>query len=336
LVSFIPRVCKVAERRNRSLTVGLLQFADARLREFRLDWDAEVDVLCVGAGIGGLATAIAAVDAAADVMVAGALHADDGRWLRGDDVHCVTLGAALDARIDEFGVPRGVPDDKPAAEADAPGGSDAAEPEIGEQLDATAVYFAAVTAEVDVDASARPSNGRSVPARAVRELTESETHTRTIETFFGAALLDWAGVCLDSATGALYSTVRGWSAETMRDSAGKTLRVASLGAIDWRAGDGPDELFDWLAAAAAERDIAVSPASTLQALLFEDRRIIGAELSTPDGPYFVRARHGVVISPDFAAGGSPAETGAPSAGAHEVCIVGRPASRFARVELITR
>lgn len=300
-----------------------------------MDWDAEVDVLCVGAGIGGLATAIAAVDAAADVMVAGALHADDGRWLRGDDVHCVTLGAALDARIDEFGVPRGVPDDEPTPEADAPGEVEAAEPGTGELLDATAVYFAAVTAEVG-DATDPRSVGGSVPARAVRELTESETHTRTIETFFGAGLLDWARVCLDSVTGALYSTVRGWTAETLRDSAGKTLRLSSLGAIEWSAGDGPDQLFDWLAAAAAERDIAVSAASTLQALLFEDRRIIGAELNTPDGPYFVRARHGVVISPDFTGGGAPAETAAPSAGTLEVCIVGQPASRFARVELVAR
>jgi hypothetical protein len=314
----------------------LLQFADTQLREFRLDWDAEVDVLCVGAGIGGLATAIAAVDAAADVMVAGALRADDGRWLRGDDVHCVTLGAVLDARMDEFGVPRGVPDDEPAPDIDGRGEVDAAEAETGEQPDATAVYFAAVTAEVDDDASAPPSNGRSVPARTVRELTESETHTRTIETFFGAGLLDWARVCLDSATGALFSTVRGWSAETLRDSTGKTLRLSSLGAIEWGAGDGPDELFDWLAAAAAERGIWVSSESTLAALLFEDRRIIGAELNTPDGLYFVRARHSVVISPDFTGGGVPAEADAPASGVLEVCIVGRPASRFARVELVAR
>ncbi|MCX8553783.1 hypothetical protein OS121_01535 [Mycolicibacterium mucogenicum] len=300
-----------------------------------MDWDAEVDVLCVGAGIGGLATAIAAVDAAADVMVAGALPADDGRWLRGDDVHCVTLGATLDARIDEFGVPGGIPDDEPAPEAGGLGEVEAAEPDLGEQLDATAVYFAAVTAEVD-DAAEPPSDGGSVPARAVRELTGSETHTRTIETFFGARVLDWARVCLDSATGALYSTVRGWSSETLRDSAGKTLRLSSLGAIEWSAGDGPDQLFDWLAAAAAERDIAVSAASTLQALLFEDHRIIGAELNTPDGPYFVRARHCVVISPDFIGKGAPVETDAAPAGTLEVCIVGLPASRFARVELVAR
>ncbi len=301
-----------------------------------MDWDAEVDVLCVGAGIGGLATAIAAVDAAADVMVTGALRVDDGRWVRGGEVHCGTLGAVLDARIDEFGVPRGVVEDEPEPESEDAGEVTPAEPATDEQLDATAVYFAAVTAEVDADVSAQPSNDRSVPTRTVRALTESETHSRSIETFLGAGLLDWARVCLGSATGALYSTVRGWSSETLRDASDKTLRVASLGAIEWHAGDGPDELFDWLAAAAAERDIATSSASTLQSLLFEDRRIIGAELNTPDGPYFVRARHGVVISPDFTDAGAPAEGDPPQTGALEVCIVGRPASRFARVELVAR
>lgn len=305
-----------------------------------MDWDAEVDVLCIGAGIGGLATAIAAVDAAADVMVTGALlRADDGRWVRGNEVRCATLGAVLDARIDAFGVPRGVADEEPEPESGDAGESGEvhpAEPVADQQLDVTAVYFAAVTAEVDADVSVQLSNGRSVPTRTVRELTESETHSRSIETFFGAGLLDWARVCLGSATGALYSTVRGWTAETLRDSAGTTLRLSSLGPIEWNAGDGLDQLFDWLAAAAAERDIEVSSDSTLESLLFEDRRIIGAELNTPDGLYFVRARHGVVISPDFTNVGAPAENAAPPAGALEVCIVGHPASRFARVELVAR
>src|ERR1700754_2826337 len=35
-----------------------------------MDWDDEVDILCAGSGLGGLATAIAAVDADAEVLVA--------------------------------------------------------------------------------------------------------------------------------------------------------------------------------------------------------------------------------------------------------------------------
>ncbi|WP_142239818.1 hypothetical protein [Mycobacterium sp. ST-F2] len=305
-----------------------------------MDWDAEVDVLCVGAGIGGLATAIAAVDAGADVMVTGALHVDDRRWVRGDEAHDTSLGAIIDSRIDAFGVPRGVAVDEPAEEPAPPAAPEIAEPaelDSCEQLDATAVYFAAVSAEVDPAAEAHPATARPVAARTVRELTESEAQSRSVETFFGAELLDWARVCLDSATGALYSTVRGWSADTVRDSSDTTLRIAPLGGvIEWNADKGPADLFDWLAAAAAQRDIAVESVSTLAQLIFEDRRIIGAELNTPEGPYFVRARHSVVISPDFTGTGESVAAAAADAGPLEVCIVGRPASRFAQVELVAR
>jgi hypothetical protein len=41
-----------------------------------MEWDDEVDVLCTGSGVGGLATAIAAVDAGVDVFVADSLGLD--------------------------------------------------------------------------------------------------------------------------------------------------------------------------------------------------------------------------------------------------------------------
>jgi hypothetical protein len=37
-----------------------------------MEWDFEVDILCAGYGVGGLATAIASVDAGVDVFVADA------------------------------------------------------------------------------------------------------------------------------------------------------------------------------------------------------------------------------------------------------------------------
>ncbi|WP_155925215.1 hypothetical protein [Mycolicibacterium sp. CBMA 234] len=312
-----------------------------------MDWDAEVDVLCVGAGIGGLATAIAAFDADTDVLVAGALRLDDRRWVRGaaasPESDVATLSDMLESRIDAYGVPRSVVGvELSGAAADAADDADQAEAgraddaTADDDLDATAVYFAAVTAELGSDSAEQASRDQGVPTRAVRELSESELHSRTIETFFGAGLLDWAQGCLGSVTGALYTTVRGWSAETVRDSSDRTLRLAPIGSIEWGADDGPGELFDWLAAAAAERDIATCSESTLHALMFEDRRIIGAELRTPEGPYFVRARHGVVIAPDFSGAGVSAGGEAPLAGTLEVCIVAVPASRFGRVELVAR
>lgn len=309
-----------------------------------MDWDAEVDVLCVGAGIGGLATAIAAFDVDADVMVTGALRVEGRRWVRGSASgprggDATTLGDLLDSRIDEHGVPRPVDGDEPP-DVDGAGDdkTEVSDATVDENLDPTAVYFAAVTAEPDAgpDSTEQPSRARGVPTRSVREQSESERHSRTIETFFGAALTDWARVCRGSVTAALYSTVRGWTADTVRDSSDRTLRLVPIGTIEWGTDHGLAELFDWLAAAVADRDIATSSQTALQGLVFDGPRIIGAELSSPDGPYFVRARHGVVISPDFTEAG-PLAGGAPSlAGAVEVCIIAYPASRFARVELVAR
>ncbi|MDR3661502.1 MAG: hypothetical protein P4L86_14130 [Mycobacterium sp.] len=329
-----------------------------------MDWDAEVDVLCAGAGIAGLATAIAAVDAGVEVMVAGALPFADDRWVRdrvpGSSGGCATtLGAVLRSRIEASGVLRvakdqgdddvaeAAADDHPSEIADddavaAMTGHHRGDDRSADQVDATAVYFAALTEDSDVDPESieRQVTEQYVSTRTVHELSESERDSRTVETFFGARLADWAQECLGSATAAVYSTVRGWSASTVQDVAGRRVRLAPIGTIDWGVDDGPGELFDWLAAAVAERDIAVSPASTLAALVLEDRRIVGAELQTSDGPYLVRARHGVTISPDFVdAVAVPSRTGgggAPLTGALQVCLVGYPASRFARVELVAR
>ena len=43
-----------------------------------MQWDERVDILCTGSGLGGLATAIAAVDAGVDVLVADSAGLDVG------------------------------------------------------------------------------------------------------------------------------------------------------------------------------------------------------------------------------------------------------------------
>src|SRR6478609_3496116 len=43
-----------------------------------MKWDERVDILCTGSGLGGLATAIAAVDAGVDVLVADSAGLDVG------------------------------------------------------------------------------------------------------------------------------------------------------------------------------------------------------------------------------------------------------------------
>ncbi len=82
-------------------------------------------------------------------------------------------------------------------------------------------------------------------------------------------------------------------------------------------------------------DIDVLDAAPLDRLVFEDGRVVGVVLATADGPYAIRARRGVTISPterDF----SGADPVLPDYEASmRVCVVGRTASRFGRVELVS-
>ena len=74
----------------------------------------------------------------------------------------------------------------------------------------------------------------------------------------------------------------------------------------------------------------------MQRIVFEDGQVVGAVIATPDGPYAIRARHGVSLAP----GGTRVNAAMP----HELlardatvrlCLVSRTASRFGRLELVT-
>jgi hypothetical protein len=94
---------------------------------------------------------------------------------------------------------------------------------------------------------------------------------------------------------------------------------------------------DWLTAAASDRDVEVHQATSLERIVFEEGEVVGAEFRTPDGPFAVRARHGITV----ASGGPQAAmvTGQPLPADAEttlrLCLVGQTASRFGRVELLT-
>ena len=96
-------------------------------------------------------------------------------------------------------------------------------------------------------------------------------------------------------------------------------------------------LADWLLAQAGERGIDVHPASPLQRIVFEGGRVVGERFSPPPmAPIAVRARHGVSVAP-----GGPQVTTAirnellGGDGTVRLCLVGRAASRFGRLELLT-
>ena len=258
-------------------------------------WDTEVDIACIGAGLGGLANAIAATDAGGEVLVFdaapshfGSLHGTvrervraKGGWL----VH-----ATLDAETDE--------------------------------------YFAAFTEGVAdlTDAEA------GVPVRVARNLTREEAHGRFIEPFVGSRLTGWASQCLSSPCGLMYTSMRNWPTTTMRSADGQSIEAFSIGTVEWNDGHGEQALRRWMFDRARERDIDVQT-GTLQRLVFEDGLVVGVVLTTPEGPYAVRTRAGVTIAPGDE-DSPPDASQQPSGEPLHVCIVGRTASRFGRVELM--
>jgi hypothetical protein len=262
-------------------------------------WDTEVDLVCIGAGIGGLASAIATVDAGGDVIVA-----DTAPDLGGVASSLTTGGrvGAVRGWLQHDGV----------------------------DVD-TDVYLSAVAE--GLDPLARRADAALVPTRVARAWSADE---RSVEPFIGATIRAWDAQCLGSPYGMLYTTVFGWRRTRMRSSDGESIEVMPIGEMDWHDGLDEHDLLDWMEGQARERDVEVLAASRLQRLVFEEGLIVGVVLDTPDGPYAVQAHRGVALSPRDhrpAAGDRLAD---PSPGERkQVCLVGRTASRFGRVELVT-
>ena len=262
-------------------------------------WDEEVDVAVVGAGIGGLANAIAAVDAGGEVLVVDARpHAFGGG-------HPGALRERVEARPLSL-LPETV------------------DPETTE-------YFAAVSE--GVLQVPQPAGEVSVPRRNARNLSSDEAFG-SVEPFFGSRLNAWAEQCITSPYGLMYTSMRDWQTTTMRSGNGESIEVCSVGAMDWAPGFGEGDLRQWLLAQAEERDIEVQPSSTLERIVFEEGLIVGIVLSTPTGPWAVRTRAGICLAPGDQDAYEGASVGPEAGDRLHVCLVGRTASRYGRVELL--
>jgi hypothetical protein len=153
--------------------------------------------------------------------------------------------------------------------------------------------------------------------------------------FIGATLPEWTARCVSSPYGVFTSTVPGPPSTPMRSVDGEMIAVLSVGSIDWRDGLGELAVYDWMAAQARERDIEIRETGQLQRVVFEDGVVVGAAFSSPDGPYAVRTRYGLTISPTGpVALGSAAQAAAGVPERMQVCLVAHTGSRFARVELL--
>jgi len=271
-------------------------------------WDTEVDVVVIGEGLGGLASAIAVVDAGGEVLVtaaisdAAAVSVGTGDW---GDSTSGSLRERIGARHGWL---------------------------VHDTVDLATNEYLDEVAECVLDVPVDGGDG-AVPQRSARNLSPEEAFGRHVETFVGARLAGWAAQCVASPFGLMYTSLQDWRSTTMKSATGEFIEALSIGAIEWADGFGPGALRQWMAAQAQDRDIEVETDSTLERIVFEEGVITGVVLTTPDGPLAVRTRAGVAFAPgdqdgDLGDGGT-----APGDLLH-VCIVGRTASRFGRVELM--
>jgi hypothetical protein len=267
-----------------------------------VDWDDEVDVVCTGSGVAGLASAISAVDMGGEVFVA----SPHGATRSGPSP--VVVRSRVDNLIPWLDV-------------------DVWDTETNE-------YFAALS--YDLGPLTSSTSDVDVPIRSAQQLAPVDPHG-TLPPFVGARLPDWTARCLASPSGYLYTRVSDWrSTTTFRTTDGDTIEVAEIGSMTPDPDDVGGSVFDWLDAQARDRWIEAQPNCSLQRIVFEEGEVVGAVFTTPDGPLAIRARHGVHIVADSPQKDAPARQELPAGeGPLRVCLVGRTGSRFGRAELLT-
>lgn len=195
---------------------------------------------------------------------------------------------------------------------------------------ATTAYLADLTADLDVVALAHRDG--DLPIRFVRE--PADRPGRKIAPFVGSRLRDWSAECIPSPSGYLYTRVTDWTSTAMESGDGEAFEVTEIGSITVGPGDDAGSVRDWLSAEAHMRGVRVYRAMRFERLVFEGGQVIGAVFATSDGPYAVRARHGVLLC----RAGSPAGgrgIDAPDGSVLRVALVSKVGSRFGRVELLT-
>lgn len=151
-------------------------------------WDEIVDVVSVGAGPGGLACAIAAVDAGLEVFVAR---------------------------------PGATAPPEPAQDGDGSRGWLPALPDTE-----TTDYFDALAEELPT--VSLPGDPAALQIRSLHEVEVDTSRRAQVETFFGARLGVWAAGCISSPYGLLFTRVEHWPTSTMRTANGKSFEVSRL------------------------------------------------------------------------------------------------------------
>jgi hypothetical protein len=264
-----------------------------------VEWDEEVDVVSTGAAIAGLAHAVAVVDMGGEVFVGDS----------SDDT--VSAGSvAVRPRVDRLHWLQ-----------------------VGASDRQTNHYLAAVSA--DLGPLTRSARDVHVPVRVVEHAGPVDARA-AVPPFIGARLRDWAARCLVSPYGYLYTRVSDWRSSALRTVDGESLEIAEIGSITVDPVNVSGSVMEWLTTQTQDRGITVHRDTRLQRIVFEEGDVVGAVFRTPDGPWAVRARHGVTIAAGGPYAAVAAEQPLPGDSADlRLCLVGRSASRFGRVELLT-
>ncbi|MEH3142666.1 MAG: hypothetical protein PGN37_21345 [Mycobacterium kyogaense] len=182
----------------------------------------------------------------------------------------------------------------------------------------------------DIDVKKLPDHPDALPVRAVKpvEAAPAGRKRRMVPPFDGGRLRRWTGECLASPMGYLYTRVTPWPSSQVQSADGDIVEVMTADVPASAIGE-PGGLDAWLTAQAREHRLVAEPVDAIDRLVFDDSTVVGVVFATADGPLAVRARHGVLLcgQPGVALQ-APARTG-------KVALVGRSASRFGRVELLT-
>lgn len=250
-------------------------------------WDEIVDVVSVGAGPGGLACAVAAVDAGLEVFVALPDAAGAAEIVPGTDATRGWLPVVSDAE--------------------------------------TMAYFDALAAELPT--VTLPEDPAALPIRALHEVQVDTSRRAHVETFVGSRLGGWAADCIASPYGLLFTRVDHWPTTTMRTTNGNSFQVATLD----ESVQTPSTFAERLDALVADRDIDVFTNRRLERIVFEEGRIVGVVLESPNGSWAVRTRMGLAVTSERPA---PPDTRILDTGSR-IALVGLTASRFGRVEVLS-
>jgi FAD binding domain len=260
-----------------------------------LEWDLTVDFVCVGAGAGGLAATIAAVDAGASAFVANFARPHERTSSGG-------LGHTLELEFAD---------------------------------DQTSGYLAALIEDLDRPVATDGSVPVLAAGELVPVSTKKPGKRDKVPPFFGARLGDWAAECVASPLGIVYSRAITDATAPKRSRSGAMVEVARIGSIELDPDAPAPALDQWLSSAAHARGINVDHQSGLRRLVFEEGQVVGAVFDTPTATFAVEARHGVMLACDAdAAQLAPqvvASVRQPTNA--EVCLVREPLSRFSRIEL---